>query len=84
VQPFAVSEVAIRVGRTLTTLDEVAADIRARGGTATTARVDAMDKAAVDAHADHVATAAGSIDISFNAVAVDVVQDWLAEGNPCA
>jgi 3-oxoacyl-[acyl-carrier protein] reductase len=61
-------------GRTLATLDEVAADIRAGGGTATTARVDAMDKAAVDAHADQVATAAGSIDISFNAVAVDVVQ----------
>jgi len=62
-------------GRTLTTLDEVAADIRARGGTATTARVDAMDKASVDAHADHVAETAGSIDISFNAVAVAVVQD---------
>src|ERR1700735_2539337 len=57
-------------GRTLETLEEVAADIRARGGTATTARVDAMDKAAVDTHADQVATAAGSIDISFNAVAV--------------
>jgi 3-oxoacyl-[acyl-carrier protein] reductase len=62
-------------GRTMTTLDEVAADIRARGGTASTARVDALDKAAVDAHADQVATTAGSIDVSFNAVAVRVVQD---------
>ena len=62
-------------GRTLETLEKVAADIRASGGTATAARVDAMDKAAVDAHADHVAATAGSIDISFNAVAVDVVQD---------
>jgi 3-oxoacyl-[acyl-carrier protein] reductase len=62
-------------GRTLATLDEVAADIRARGGAAESAQVDAMDKAAVDAHADQVAKTAGSIDVSFNAVAVDVVQN---------
>jgi 3-oxoacyl-[acyl-carrier protein] reductase len=62
-------------GRTLRTLEEVADGIRASGGTATAATVDAMDKAAVDAHADHVAATAGSIDISFNAVAVEVVQD---------
>ena len=61
-------------GRTLATLDEVAADIRAQGGVAETAQVDAMDKAAVDAHADHVAKTAGSIDVSFNAVAIAVVQ----------
>jgi 3-oxoacyl-[acyl-carrier protein] reductase len=62
-------------GRTLATLDEVAADIRARGGAAQTAQVDAMDKAAVDAHVGQVAKTAGSIDVSFNAVAVDVVQN---------
>jgi NAD(P)-dependent dehydrogenase (short-subunit alcohol dehydrogenase family) len=61
-------------GRTLATLDEVADDIRAGGGAAETAQVDAMDKAAVDAHADHVAKTAGSIDVSFNAVAIPVVQ----------
>jgi NAD(P)-dependent dehydrogenase (short-subunit alcohol dehydrogenase family) len=61
-------------GRTLATLDEVAADIRARGGAAETAQVDAMDKAAVDAHADQVAKTAGSIDVSFNAVSVAAVQ----------
>jgi NAD(P)-dependent dehydrogenase (short-subunit alcohol dehydrogenase family) len=61
-------------GRTLATLEEVAADIRANGGMAEAAPVDAMDKAAVDAHADRVVAAAGSIDVSFNAVAVDVVQ----------
>ena len=61
-------------GRTLATLDEVAADIRARGGVAETAQVDAMDKSSVDAHADHVAKTAGSIDVSFNAVAMRVVQ----------
>jgi 3-oxoacyl-[acyl-carrier protein] reductase len=61
-------------GRTLATLEEVAADIRAHGGIAEAAPVDAMDKAAVDAHADRVAAAAGRIDVSFNAVAVSVVQ----------
>jgi len=62
-------------GRTTATLDQVAADIRAAGGTAETAQVDAMDKASVDAHADRVAAEAGSIDISFNAVGVPVVQN---------
>ena len=62
-------------GRTLAALDEVAAGIRAQGGAAQTAQVDAMDKAEVDAHAGYVAKTAGSIDISFNAVAVDVVQN---------
>ncbi len=62
-------------GRTLATLDEVAARIRAGGGAAETAGVDAMDKAAVDAHAGLVAKTAGSVDVSFNAVAVDVVQN---------
>ena len=61
-------------GRTLATLEEVAADIRTRGGMAEAAQVDAMDKAAVDAHADHVVAAVGSIDVSFNAVAVDALQ----------
>src|ERR1700747_2384348 len=46
-------------GRTLATLEEVAADIRAHDGMAEAAQVDAMDKAAVDAHADRVAAAAG-------------------------
>lgn len=62
-------------GRTMATLDQVADDIRAAGGTAETAQLDAMDKASVDAHADRVAADAGSIDISFNAVGVRVVQN---------
>jgi 3-oxoacyl-[acyl-carrier protein] reductase len=61
-------------GRTPATLEEVAAGIRAHGGMADAAQVDAMDKTAVDAHADRVVAAAGSIDVSFNAVAVGAVQ----------
>jgi 3-oxoacyl-[acyl-carrier protein] reductase len=55
-------------GRTLDTLDAVAADIRAGGGEAETAVVDALDRRAVDEHADAVAAAAGSIDVSFNSI----------------
>ncbi|HEU4948026.1 MAG TPA: SDR family oxidoreductase [Kribbella sp.] len=56
-------------GRTLKSLDDVAERIRTAGGTAETAEVDALDEKAVDEHADAVAAAAGSIDISFNLIA---------------
>jgi 3-oxoacyl-[acyl-carrier protein] reductase len=55
-------------GRTLEQLDEVAEEIRAKGGVAETAQLDALDERAVDEHADGVASAAGSLDISFNAI----------------
>jgi NAD(P)-dependent dehydrogenase (short-subunit alcohol dehydrogenase family) len=54
-------------GRTLASLDEVAAGLAASGGAVETARVDALDQEAVDRHADAVATRAGGIDVSFNA-----------------
>jgi 3-oxoacyl-[acyl-carrier protein] reductase len=60
-------------GRTRATLDAVAQDIRARGGAAQTAVLDALDEAAVDAHADAVA-AAGSLDISLNVITHGDVQ----------
>jgi 3-oxoacyl-[acyl-carrier protein] reductase len=55
-------------GRTPATLEEVAEAIRAAGGAAETAEVDALDEHAVDRHADAVAAAAGGIDISFNLI----------------
>lgn len=61
-------------GRTLAKLDKVADEIRADGGSAQTAELDVMDKAAVEALAAHVAKTAGSIDISFNAIAIRAVQ----------
>jgi 3-oxoacyl-[acyl-carrier protein] reductase len=61
-------------GRTLATLEDVAADIRAQGGSAETAQVDALDKTSVDAHAARIVADAGSIDVSFNAVEVGNVQ----------
>lgn len=61
-------------GRTMATLAAVADDIRAAGGVAHTARVDALDGAAIDAHADAVVAEAGSIDISFNVISHGDVQ----------
>jgi 3-oxoacyl-[acyl-carrier protein] reductase len=56
-------------GRTPETVEAVAEGIRAAGGTADAARVDALDERAVDEHADAVAARAGGIDISFNLIA---------------
>lgn len=57
-------------GRTLATLEAVAADIRAAGGTADCAVVDALDEAAVDAHADAI----GPLDVSLNVIDYGDVQ----------
>jgi len=61
------------VGRTLERLERVQAEIRAAGGSAETALVDALDERAVNEHADAVA-AAGSLDISFNLISHGDVQ----------
>jgi 3-oxoacyl-[acyl-carrier protein] reductase len=61
-------------GRTQASLDAVADDIRAAGGTVDTAVVDALDAGAVDAHADAVAAEAGGLDISFNLITHGDVQ----------
>ena len=55
-------------GRTEATLEQVAEEIRSAGGEAETATVDALDEEAVDEHADAVAAAAGTIDVSFNVI----------------
>ena len=57
-------------GRTAETLEAVAADIRAAGGEAEVAVVDALDERAVDEHA----AAVGRIDISFNLISLGDVQ----------
>jgi 3-oxoacyl-[acyl-carrier protein] reductase len=57
-------------GRTLEKLEAVAADIRAAGGEADVAVVDALDERSVDEHA----AAVGRIDISFNLISIGDVQ----------
>src|SRR5258706_2945363 len=66
-------------GRTKVKLDKVADDIRANGGVADTAVVDALDAQAVDEYVDAVAEQAGSIDISFNLISLGDVQEPLTE-----
>lgn len=65
-------------GRTAAKLDKVAGEIRAHGGAADTAVVDALDERAVDAYVDAVVEQAGAIDISFNLIGYGDVQEPLA------
>lgn len=67
------------VGRTRAKLDAVAEDIRANGGVAETAVVDALDAQAVDAYVDAVVEQAGQLDISFNLISYGDVQKPLME-----
>ena len=60
--------------RTRERVEALADEIRAAGGRAEAAQLDALDEAAVDAHADAVAAQAGSVDVSFNLISVGDVQ----------
>jgi 3-oxoacyl-[acyl-carrier protein] reductase len=55
-------------GRTLSRLQKVADDIRADGGRAETAEIDAFDEAAVREHAEAVVAGGGSLDVSVNLI----------------
>jgi 7-alpha-hydroxysteroid dehydrogenase len=55
-------------GRTAAALEAVAAEIRAAGGRADVAPVDATDVEAVEAHLQEIARIAGPVKITFNAV----------------
>jgi len=55
-------------GRQLGPVAAVAKNIKAAGGSADAAEVDALDEQAVDAHLQSVIDRAGRLDISFNAV----------------
>lgn len=59
---------AFLAGRTREPLEVVAADIRAAGGAAEVAELDALDEQAVEEHARAMVEKAGSIDVSFNLV----------------
>lgn len=61
-------------GRTRETLEVVAADITAAGGSVEVVVVDALDERAVDEHVRAVASQAGSVDVSFNLITRGDVQ----------
>lgn len=56
-------------------IKKIAGEIIASGGLAEIAIVDAFDEKAIHRHLQQVVSSAGTIDISFNAVGVDVVQN---------
>ena len=62
-------------GRDTGSVQKVAAEILAAGGQAEVDVVDGFDETAIAAHLEKVVQMAGSVDISFNAVGVDVVQN---------
>lgn len=55
-------------GRTPAKLEAIASEVLSAGGTIETARVDALDEAAVVEHLDRLVRKTGRIDISFNAI----------------
>jgi 7-alpha-hydroxysteroid dehydrogenase len=61
-------------GRTRTTLEAVAEEIRTAGGKAEVAPVDATDHDAVEAHLQAIAAKAGPVKIMFNSVGLDDTQ----------
>jgi NADP-dependent 3-hydroxy acid dehydrogenase YdfG len=61
-------------GRALPSVKKVADEIVAAGGKAEIDVVDALDAAAIARHMEGVVQTAGGVDISFNAVGVDVLQ----------
>jgi 3-oxoacyl-[acyl-carrier protein] reductase len=62
-------------GRTFESVQKVADEIRTSDGKAEAAQVDAMDEKAVNSYINSVAEQAGSIDISFNLIDLQVVQN---------
>lgn len=62
-------------GRTISTLQKVADEIIASGGSAEVAQVDALDEKAINNHLAEVVQIAGTVDISFNATGTNVVQN---------
>lgn len=62
-------------GRNLPALESIAASIISNGGQAEVARVDALNSDGITQHLEAVKQAAGSVDITFNAVGLKDTQD---------
>ncbi len=61
-------------GHNIASVQKVAREIQKAGGSAEADQVDALDQKAIDSHLEKVVRQSGKIDISFNAVGVDLVQ----------
>ena len=62
-------------GRNIGPVKKTMDEIRTAGGSAEAEQVDALDEKAVDNYVEKIADKAGSIDISYNAVGYNVVQN---------
>lgn len=62
-------------GRNLSSVQKVADEIIGSGGTAEVDEVNALDEKAISNHIDRVVNKAGAVDISFNAMGVEVLQN---------
>ncbi|WPU93435.1 SDR family oxidoreductase [Mucilaginibacter sabulilitoris] len=62
-------------GRNIAPVQQVADEILAAGGSAETAVVDALNEAAIKQHLNSVVVQTGTVDIIFNAIGVDVIQN---------
>ena len=60
----------VLAGRTMEPLTTLAEELRAAGGKAEAAQIDALDSAAVGRHLDSVVERLGRIDVSFNLVGI--------------
>jgi NAD(P)-dependent dehydrogenase (short-subunit alcohol dehydrogenase family) len=61
-------------GRTLEKVQSLAAEVTSLGGSASSAKMDALDRESVERHLDAVVAARGHIDISFNLISVEGAQ----------
>ncbi len=59
--------------RRLESIKNLANEIRASGGQADAAELDALDEKAIESHLDSVIAETGKVDVSFNAVGVPAV-----------
>jgi NAD(P)-dependent dehydrogenase (short-subunit alcohol dehydrogenase family) len=62
-------------GRNISSVQDVADEILAAGGNAEATQVDALDEKAINSCLDEIVQKTGHIDISFNAIGVQVVQN---------
>lgn len=62
-------------GRNIDSVQKVADEILKSGGKAQVDIVDALEENAVNNHIETIVEKAGTVDISFNAIGVDVVQN---------
>ncbi len=63
-------------GRTAEKVQALASDIEREGGSAASAKVDALDRESVESHLEAMMKRRGRLDIAFNLISIDDVQGF--------